>query len=376
MFQLDSKKSPLALLAQTCSQIGADSNSKSLLSQIDKNSNKKNEPSREKSSPSSVTSCSPAAVKSSFKPYESCVIKSETTSEEKRPKSSSTKSHSTLNLNGSRCSSKDSASSHRSASSPSSRKTPGTTDTSTRSPTNFSQSSLFSRTSEPLSLKKSEPPTSSPFLGYPGSLPLDVLASNLMKQGGMNPYLNYSRLKTTSGSESLVPVCRDPFCTGCQLNSHLLGPSKGKCPPGCTQCEKGSPYLPPGHHNSTMAAAYAHAQLSALVAASQLPYVCSWVGGDASYCGKRYSNSDELLQHLRTHTTDSLLNPSYLPLLGRSYPNPPLSPVPSARYHPYSKPPLLPPSLASSFPLPPPGGIPPYFSPYSLYGPRLGASHP
>ena len=69
-----------------------------------------------------------------------------------------------------------------------------------------------------------------------------------------NPYLSYARLKSSSGPDALMPVCRDPYCTGCQLNSHLLASSAsavvangklasstsgaaGSCPAGCAQCD-------------------------------------------------------------------------------------------------------------------------------------------
>ena len=105
------------------------------------------------------------------------------------------------------------------------------------------------------------------------------------------------------------------------------------------------------------------------------PYVCNWISAD-HYCGKRFTSSEELLQHLRTHTSLSssvpvvtssavgggeplsspsyqhhhqLLNPSLHPhsahllaalaaaaaALHRTYPTPPLSPLSMARYHPY-----------------------------------------
>ena len=39
------------------------------------------------------------------------------------------------------------------------------------------------------------------------------------------------------------------------------------------------------------------------MAGSSEPYVCNWVSGSASaYCGKRFANSDDLLNHLRSHT--------------------------------------------------------------------------
>lgn len=246
-------------------------------------------------------------------------------------------------------------------------------------------------------------PHSSAFLsGYPAGfpLPMDLMTSTLMqhqaalKSGALSPYLSYARMK--SGAEALSPVCRDPYCSGCSLSSHLLAassPGKSACPAGCSQCDHPSVKTTSGYlTHSPAAAAYAHAQLAALAAASHLPYVCNWIAGDAQYCGKRFSSSEELLQHLRTHTSVASVSeassalsmlssqglaPSH-PLLHRTYPTPPLSPLATARYHPYSKPSLLPPSLSSAslsgFPLGSHTGLPPYLSPYSLYGPRLGAA--
>lgn len=368
LFQLDAKKSPLALLAQTCSQIGADTpGNKGLLAPHDKTPKPKPD-TRDKSSPSSVSSCSPVAVKSSFKPYDSAVKDLSLPEEKGRVKTPSK-----IPTPAGRCGSNQSASSPRA--SPSQRKTPASQELpATSTPASYS---IHTNGGSPPSKTSSStlPPVSSPaFLpGYPGPLPLDVMASGFLNhplKTGLSPYLSYARMKTAGGGDTLVPICRDPYCAGCQLSSHLLSPGgKGACPAGCVQCE-GKGLLP--------AAAYAHAQLAALAAASQLPYVCSWIGSDAAYCGKRFSNSEELLQHLRTHTSDSLLaaSPANHHLLGRTYPTPPLSPLATARYHPYGKPPLIPPSLSSAFPLPPHPGLPPYFSPYSLYGSRLGSSHP
>lgn len=251
--------------------------------------------------------------------------------------------------------------------------------------------------------KPGVPPTTSPFLGgysphgYP--LSMDLMASSLMSQhhalksGGLAPYFSYSRMKA---QDSLTSACRDPYCTGCSMGSHLLGASSAvkpaPCPAGCTQCDHVKPPTTASYmgHNPA-AAAYAHAQLAAFAAVSHLPYVCNWISGDAAYCGKRFSSSEELLTHLRTHTNGavseassalSMLGASGLPpthpLFHRTYPTPPLSPLATARYHPYSKPSLLHPSLSSSslsgFPLGHPG-LSHYLSPYSIYGPpRLGAA--
>lgn len=238
-------------------------------------------------------------------------------------------------------------------------------------------------------------------LGYPSA----VQAANA------SPYLNYARVKTPSGGETLVPVCKDPFCTGCQYSMHnaqmMMGAS-GPCPGGCTQCDHQKyglamalsslgPMPPPS-------LSYPGASLAG---GGGRPYVCNWITGE-SYCGKRFTTSDELLQHLRNHTSIAgsdhaaasaalLNNPHTHPLLspsaalhrataaaaaaagGNGYPQPSLSPL-SARYHPYGKPPNaagpLPPSLAAS-PYSAFNALGPYYSPYAIYGQRIGAAvHP
>ncbi|EDV30753.1 uncharacterized protein Dana_GF15014, isoform A [Drosophila ananassae] len=253
--------------------------------------------------------------------------------------------------------------------------------------------------------------------GYGSPYSMDLMAASslmsphhpMFKASAMNPYLNYARMKglTEQSMMAATPnVCRDPYCTGCPASPHYINKAAGQpCPAGCPQCEVAAGGVGPGGSgksggsqggsgaSSAAAAAAAaassyHAQLAALAAASQMPYVCSWIGSDAAYCGKRFGTSDDLFQHLRTHTAsvpDAVLSaaaaggiPPNHPLFQRTYPTPPLSPLSAARYHPYGKPSMLPPSLA------PPGmpGLPPhpalaqYFAPYSLYGPRMGSSHP
>lgn len=266
----------------------------------------------------------------------------------------------------------------------------------------------------------------------------------MMKAAAMSPYYSYpamSRLKVSGMMEAqqahhpLMQMCRDPYCTGCALSSHHhrslmsstpTSTSKPSCPIGCTQCDHVSPSggatvmssagggpmssssmtTTTNSSHSKMSAypsslsqspSVAYAQLSALAAASQLPFVCNWIATDASYCGKRFGTSDDLLQHLRTHTSnmsESMLTtaaatglPPTHPLLQRSYPTPPLSPLSTARYHPYGKPPsLLPPPPPGAPGFNPLAGLHPgmaphpslaqYFSPFSLYGmPRLGVPH-
>ena len=192
---------------------------------------------------------------------------------------------------------------------------------------------------------------------------------------GLGHLANYSKMKPPGSADSIVPppLCRDPYCNGCSSNSHHT-PLVGGCPPGCTQCENSK--SPIGSLSSAR------------------PYVCNWVAGD-NYCGKCFTTSDELLQHLRTHTNlstsdsasavsmlNSMLNPYSLlpsPLAGYRYP-PALgsSPLAASRYHPYAKPPGVP--LPSPLSLSPSSTLPShplaaYYSPYSLFGSRPGSLH-
>ncbi|KAI8794418.1 zinc finger protein Noc [Biomphalaria glabrata] len=239
----------------------------------------------------------------------------------------------------------------------------------------------------------------------------------------LSSFVTYARVRTPSGATTLVPVCRDPYCTNCQLtlqNSHLSSTCNA---PGCAQCahEKSltslsalglhgagassmlMPSLSSASSLSSMSALsslhslYPHSALAAAAAAHQgLPYICNWVSGN-DYCGKRFTSSEELLQHLRTHTSSmdvSTLAASYaglgLPSLAAAYPHlsAPLSPnslrrsyptslspvsslLGASRYHPYKNP-LS--AVGGTPPTPQSFPVGPYYSPYTLYGQRLGAA--
>lgn len=160
-----------------------------------------------------------------------------------------------------------------------------------------------------------------------------------------SPYIGYSRVKSASGGESIVPVCKDPYCGGCQFSGAgggagssssssssavaLMAAAAGfsfpgvptstagvglSCPIGCVQaCDHPKipystaggmpmpasffpsllpPYPPPPSVQTS--------QSSPPGGSASRPYVCNWIVGE-SYCGKRFGSSEELLQHLRTH---------------------------------------------------------------------------
>ena len=506
MLQLDSKQSPLALLAQTCDSIGKDSPPPKPVSSGEKKSVTKEDKVARKPSPGLPEQRSPHSTSgsSSDKNRVSPVSSKEKDTSNTRPASRDSPRHA------------DSTSRPRTASpirddkyrdtvreascSPKVKATvtetvprPGSSSPSSMSLTSKSKISLScgnvsvevkhqesvrssplsatSRSSAP-STSESLPAHATPLTSLPGSYHgLSMLGHHLPpgaesaaaahasyaahglsaahahaglglpsphKPGstGLPPYLHYTSVKTASGT-TLVPMCKDPCCTQCQLSSRTgqLG-GGAPCPPGCTQCPSDRGYAPGGSLAAQSAALglsshlypgassasahllssplYQHA-FSVLPGQTSLPYACSWLQG-TDYCGKRFSTSEELLSHLRTHTTalgESFMGlPSALPypnlglttasaaaaaaaaahgLHGSHYPmslSPnslrhhsgyprslsPSSLLGASRFHPYK-------SALSSMASPPPslpGGLPPhlspYYLPYSLYGQRLGAA--
>ncbi|KAF2367080.1 Zinc finger C2H2-type [Trinorchestia longiramus] len=413
---LDSKKSPLALLAQTCSQIGADS-SKPLPSEKKKDVDEKKD--------KTPTPAEPPRRSPAFKPYESSTPRKEEPDEQTRPTSSqaSVRPSSTAS-NGGSSHNKDEGRRSSEAS------------TSSASATPIIRSGLEVLAGHPKDVPLGTyraaassffPPgypsfdTHPAFRGaHPGllhpSFSLSGLAS-LSSYPGLYPsmvpsqYISYTRVKTAGGGDAIVPVCRDPYCTGCPYslqNNHLLL-SGGACPPSCTQCEQAkaalsavpglssvppsslvpaSSLLPP----TTVSSLYTSSLFSAAV--PHRGFTCSWMAGADSYCGKRFNSADELLQHLRSHTTASVSEASALSMLSNplhahaallnsaaahsalhrpSFSPPSLSPL--ARYHPYSKPPTgLTPSLSTLPPYPATAltsaAYPGYPSPYTSLYPR------
>lgn len=264
-------------------------------------------------------------VKSSFKPYESC-LKDNNNHHQDAPDdlrvASRIKaqnkpitaahhhqlSHHHINGNGSTSSTSERCESTHSASSQHIRKSPP----STSSPKNnhnhsnekFSNSSASVKSTTPtasesaaaaLNMKSIEsqkealrnlaatgsPYPSMPYYNgfpYPYSMELLSQHQSMLKAAALNPYLNFARMKAAASDMMMAAaaagICRDPYCTGCSLGSHFLSGKNGSsnspasaCPPGCT-CDHSKANLA-----ANPAAMAYHAQLAQIAAASQMPYV-------------------------------------------------------------------------------------------------------
>lgn len=356
---MDSKKSPLALLAQTCSQIGSDSPAVPSIGSKGAETKRKDPKASPVSGASSVDS-----AKEAKKESPSTTTDKRSATPEKRAKSSSP----------------------RQTAPP--KEAPGLMNDPYRSLVSAGLGSPF-----PFPYPGLVPPG----FGLPGGpsaypgLDAYALAKAAMPPPGvMNSYLNPAYLAALQyGRKS---DCRDPYCTGCPPSSVQM-----VCVAGCalsTQCDH--PKVPIPSHLSSQP------PTSPSSGAAVKPYVCNWIVAD-NYCGKRFATSDDLLQHLRTHTNAAaqqsdlshhLLAQSFGP---RAYPTPPLSPLSAARYHPYGKSPapgssqqppqpfpMLHPLYQGAAPSPganPAGLFPhpalaPYYSHLSLFGPRPLGSAP
>lgn len=173
-----------------------------------------------------------------------------------------------------------------------------------------------------------------PFGGQQLALDAALYAASLQSTGRFSPSklplapghsalsgaVSYATVKTASGSSTLVPVCKEPYCTQCQvaIRAAQLMPahSSASCPPGCVQCAEhilalAATSASPHHSSSaafpsSMFHGHAFSPLGAhgSSAGATQPFVCSWVVG-GGYCGKKFASSDDLLAHLRTHTAPS-----------------------------------------------------------------------
>ncbi|XP_015274088.1 PREDICTED: zinc finger protein 703 [Gekko japonicus] len=209
-----------------------------------------------------------------------------------------------------------------------------------------------------------------------------------------------SPLTGASPPSFMQGLCRDPYCLSYHSASHLGTSNCSSCvhDPGSLK-SGGYPLVYPTHPlHTTLSSAtpslpgHPLYTYGFMLQNDALPHICNWVSASGP-CDKRFSTSEELLAHLRTHTTlpgaEKLL--AGYPASGLSSaaschlhlpPTAPGSPssLPGSlslrsphtlglnRYHPYGKSHL---PTAGALPVPSLPAAGPYYSPYALYGQRL-----
>ncbi|XP_074502118.1 zinc finger protein 503 [Sebastes fasciatus] len=241
------------------------------------------------------------------------------------------------------------------------------------------------------------------FLSHGGSLVNAQLANSLGCSKAGSPLAGASPPSIMSAS-----LCRDPYCLSYHCASHLAGAASASCThesaaaaaAAANALKNSYQLMYPTHHMHgvhTSAPSFTGHPLypyGFMLPNDPLPHVCNWVSANGP-CDKRFSSSEELLNHLRTHTaftgaeklisgypgSSSLANAAAAAMACHMHMPPsgaPGSPGTlalrsphhalglSSRYHPYSKSPL-----PTGAPVPVPAATGPYYSPYALYGQRL-----
>ncbi|XP_061449100.1 zinc finger protein 703 [Rhineura floridana] len=209
-----------------------------------------------------------------------------------------------------------------------------------------------------------------------------------------------SPLTGASPPSFMQGLCRDPYCLSYHSASHLGTSNCSSCVHDPGSLKSGYPLVYPTHPLHTALSSSATPSLPGhplytygfMLQNDGLPHICNWVSASGP-CDKRFATSEELLAHLRTHTTlpgaEKLLAGYPTSGLGSAAschlhlpPTAPGSPssLPGSlslrsphtlglsRYHPYGKSHL---PTAGALPVPSLPAAGPYYSPYALYGQRL-----
>ncbi|XP_061911219.1 zinc finger protein 703-like [Entelurus aequoreus] len=220
------------------------------------------------------------------------------------------------------------------------------------------------------------------YASYSHSLVPGLDKSGLGSMGVPGKHPSSSPLTGASPPSFMQGLCRDPYC----LSYHSCIHESSALKSGFPLVYPSHP-LHPLHHGGASALAHPLYSYGYMLPNDPLPHACNWVSAGGP-CDKRFAMSDELLAHLRMHTTppadmdakmlavsSSGPSPCHMHLPHMSGPGSLLRAPPGlglARYHPYSKVHFPPgPSSVSLHSLP---ATSPYYPHYAFYNQRLGSA--
>ncbi|CAO2590647.1 Zinc finger protein 503 [Lemmus lemmus] len=135
----------------------------------------------------------------------------------------------------------------------------------------------------------------------PGSLVGAQLAAAAAGSLGCSKPAGSSPLAGASPpSVMTASLCRDPYCLSYHCASHLAGAAAATA-----ALKSGYPLVYPTHplHGATPPSLAGHPlyPYGFMLPNDPLPHICNWVSANGP-CDKRFATSEELLSHLRTHT--------------------------------------------------------------------------
>ncbi|GAV06125.1 hypothetical protein RvY_16156 [Ramazzottius varieornatus] len=257
---MDAQKSPLAMLAATCNSIGAPDLQKTI-------KNVELPPTSKRSAPLSTAG-----------------------SENKRPKPNPD-TPTTENKSSTKSSPSTDASHKRDSPEKDPKEKSEKADKDASKEKSESEARKSPKTSQSPRLGSKTPPKPTP--RSPHGLPLPVSFPTVHGASPLSDPLNFvARMKNGGGAgmPHMMPgYCRDPFCYGCSASQSL-------------HCATNPPMTPMDY--SALSPFSSLGALGSLTPSGPggKSLVCNWISPGENYCGKRFTSSEELFAHLRTHT--------------------------------------------------------------------------